>query len=566
MNVEKLSILITKAQMLPTGSGCYLFYKKVSNKNSEILYVGKAKNLKNRVKSYFNKSNKTVKTKNLIKNIDGFDFIVTSSEVDAFVLENNLIKKYLPRYNILLKDDKSYPYVVINMQEDYPRIQYTRKVSFNKGHKIFGPYPTGSNISKVVKILSQQFKLRDCTLKEFKSRSTPCLLYQMRQCSAPCVDKITIQDYKQGLNLIISFLSKRSGRFVKDLEESMDNSAKNENFEYAAVLRDNIQILKDFILSTDLTRIEDQTIDKSVDVIAIFTGINEVDISLSIIRDGRLIGIKNFNFIGTKFEEKDEFTSFIMQYYVSSKDRLPSVIVTNQDEDQHKILEAGIMSLREDFNGKIRKVGRKYKYFFETTLSNAKEKQEYRIKNKNSPFLALEKLKDLLKLSEIPVWIECFDIAIWQGYSPTGSQVVFYNGGPFKKKYRHYHLEELPEGNNDFHMMKELVKRRLNHGELPDLFVVDGGKGQVNAFCEILKEERVSIAVVGIAKSRIKHGSFKKSNVEKSQERLVIPGRINDFILKKDPSLLKLMTGLRDEAHRFSRVLHHKTEKKRLKI
>jgi excinuclease ABC subunit C len=550
-----------KARLLPTKPGCYL----MKNKDQQIIYVGKAKNLRSRVTSYFNNSAKNAKTEILVSHIVDFDFIMTTSDAESFVLENTLIKKHTPKYNIRLKDDKSYPYVVINRNEPFPRLEFIRKVKRTKGVEVFGPFVTGSNVWDIIRILTQSFCLRDCTLTEFRKRKEPCLLYQMHQCSAPCVGKITPEDYEKDMAFARDMFSGSGSKTIKELESRMVKAAENEEFEKAALIRDNLNKLGEFANNFKQENAEHND-EKNLDIVAYYQGENEVDISIYMMRNGVLLGHKNFNFSNLDIVEgvEDSVLNYMFQYYANTYDSLPQLIITQLSDEGNSLLEAGLVTI--DKNIRVRPPHKKYDSFLNLTRDHAFEQQRVRLLHEDSVYVGLNKLKDLLSLKERPVVLECYDVAIFQGSSPTASQIVFHDGKPDKKNYRYYHLEERPEGNNDFAMMRELIIRRSDNGSLPDVFIVDGGMGQVNIFREALRELNIAIPVVGIAKSkniRTKEG-FKSEDIKKSEERLIIPGRSNPYFLNQNRSLFKIIVQMRDEAHRFSRKLHHKEETKRV--
>lgn len=556
--------LLEKAKHLPTKSGCYLMKRKRAGVE-EILYIGKAKNLRARVSSYFNSSEKSPKTQILVSHIQDFDFIMTKTDAEAYILENNLIKKHIPKYNIRLKDDKSYPYIQIDMSEKFPRIIYTRRPKRKNKVKLYGPFTTGSNIHKISRILTKSFTLRDCSLEEMRRRTRPCLIYQMRQCSAPCVDYISSEKYHQDLNNVINFFEGRSTQVFKTLEERMFTEAEKEHFERAAEIRDSIEELKAFSSSYQKQNVELST-EKDFDIVAYHVGELEVDISIYMMRSGILLGHKNYHFgKGDSEEENHElFQTFLFQYYANTKEKLPSRIYIDEKKNDLAMISEAFKEVVDEAIEVQKPIG-KMKSLYELTYDHAREHQRFRVKNMDGPWIGLNKLKELLKLKETPKILECFDVAIWQGKSPTASQIVFRDGKPDKSQYRYYHLEERPEGNNDFAMMKEVLARRLKKGKLPDVFIVDGGKGQVSSFLAVLEDFDLDIPVVGIAKIKTsKKDSFKDKEVSSSDERLIIPNRINPYILKKTPSLMRIVVQMRDEAHRFSRKLHHKKEKDRI--
>ncbi len=562
---EKRSIMTVKceekARLLPSKPGCYL----MKNKHDQIIYVGKAKNLRLRVSSYFNQSPKGAKTEILVSHIIDFDFIITENDAESFILENNLIKKHTPKYNIRLKDDKSYPYVVINNNEAFPRLEFIRRVKRGKGIDVYGPFVTGSNIWEVMSILTKSFSLRDCKLNDFKSRKEPCLLFQMKQCSAPCVGKISEEDYSRDLNLARDMFSGNGSKALRELEKKMHEAACLEEFEKAAQTRDHLVILSDFANNFKQANAELDSA-RDIDIVAFYQGEIEVDLSIYMMRNGVLLGHKNFSFSNLEIldEAEEVVNNFLFQYYSSTYDSLPLLIVTQMSDESNDLLEKAMGTLIE--NVRVRPPQKQYDSLLNLTRDHAFEQQRVRMLHEDSVYVGLNKLKDLLGLRERPVVLECFDVAIFQGTSPTASQIVFHDGKPDKKKYRYYHLQERPEGNNDFAMMQELITRRSDNGNLPDVFIVDGGLGQVNIFKEVLKELNIQIPVIGIAKSKVvrtKNG-FQNEDIKRSEERLVIPGRTNPYRLNQNRSLFKIIVQMRDEAHRFSRKLHHKEESKRV--
>lgn len=538
----------------------------MKDKNGRVIYVGKAKKLKSRVVSYFNKSVKGLKTEYMVGHVESFDFIITRSDAESFVLENNLIKEHSPKYNIRLRDDKSYPYVQVNWNEVFPRLEYVRRPKKGKGKQLFGPYPPGSNISMIMRVLTKSFGLRDCSLTEFRGRKTPCLLHQMHQCTAPCVKLIDEKKYEDLLESTIGFFQgpTKAKRAITKLEEKMSQYAENEEFEMAALTRDNIQILNEFLEKSFDQKVESLNTDNNIDVWSYWNGNEEVDITVYMIRSGLLLGHKNFNFVkGEVIEEIDEeILSKVVQYYADPEQVNPEMVVLDFEESEIASMKEALKTFGVE---KVQGLSKKYWPLIEMSRKHAEETQRVRMTNMDSVFMGLNKLKDLLNLKERPRILECYDVAIWQGSSPTASQIVFEEGKADKTKYRYYHLETRPEGNNDFAMMREVISRRLDNGDLPDVLVIDGGVAQVNTVIAVLNELKMEIPVVGIAKSKdLTTGDYRAKDVVRSEERLIIPGRSNPYILTKCPPLFKILVTMRDEAHRFSRKLHHKAESKRV--
>jgi len=329
-------------------------------------------------------------------------------------------------------------------------------------------------------------------------------------------------------------------------------------------MRDNIVLLEQFLQQSFDQKVEHLDSEKNIDIWSYFEGENEIDLSVYIVRGGLLIGQKNFNFLKNEFieEVKEEFFLKIIQYYSETQDVFPDFVVVDDSEENLQTLDEALKLIGEM---KLHRNTRKYQSLLNMCSLHARECQRVRLESEDSIFVGLHKLKDLLGLRERPRILECYDVAVWQGSSPTAAQIVFEEGKPDKKRYRYYHLQTRPEGNNDFAMMKEVVSRRIEKLHLPDVFIIDGGIAQVNVVLEVLKEMDLKIPVVGIAKSKeLTRGNFKSLELDKSEERLIIPGRANPYILKKCPALFKIIVSMRDEAHRFSRKLHHKTESDRV--
>jgi excinuclease ABC subunit C len=554
--------LLHKAQLLPEEAGCYL----MKDHEGQVIYVGKAKRLKQRVTSYFNQSIKSIKTEFMVNQVVDFEFFITKSEVESYVLENNLIKKFVPKYNIRLRDDKRYPYIELNPQEPFPRLEFTRKITKDKKNKIFGPFPTGSGLTEALRSMTKAFRLRDCSDHEFKSRKTPCLLFQMHQCSAPCVGEISKEKYQESLDYSLMILQggRKAQKAIEKLYQEMETASDEEAFEKASMIHSQIKNLEYFLNQQESQSVESLKEEKNSDIWGLFIGEKELDLSLYQVRKGNLLGQKTFHFLLEDLwqSQKDDLITFFLQYYAQTLEPLPDHLIFDFFADVEELKEALKKVTQHEM--KIWYQKKKYHSLIEMAQRHAEESQRMRIAEKESLFFGLKKLKELLNLKELPRKIECYDIAIWQGQSPTASQVVSTDGKLDKKLYRYFHLQVRPEGNNDFAMMKEVVERRIQHGDLPDVFLIDGGIAQVNTVVKVLEEFKVDLPVLGIAKAKdINRGNFKKET-KMSNERLIIPGRMNPYLLDKDPALMKIILPLRDEAHRFSRKLHHHAEKNRI--
>ncbi len=553
---KKIFALLEKAKTLPHAAGCYLMRQE-----DKIIYIGKAKDLNKRVQSYFKLPIRDHKTSILVSHITDFDFILTQDEVEALIVENRLIKQYHPRYNIRLRDDKSYPFIVVDYQEPFPRPRLERNVRRSQcaDYLVLGPFVHGSNIRDVLRILIKVFKLRDCSLAEMKRRKEACLLYQMQQCSAPCTKQIEESEYSRQLERALAFFKGQESAVLEYVESLMEQAASEEQFEQAAIFRDALSVLKEF--STFYQEYQQSLIDNfsSVDIVGFYIGPQEIDCSIQLIRHGKLLANQHYNFLHSDLESHAaQLLSFLIQYYQNFPAELPANLLVDLPRNELQQLQQIFTSA--NMHTKVRINNRKFKRLLELVAKDAQEQQRVRLQNEQSPFVGLRQLQQLLKLSEMPRRLECYDIAIWQGSSPTAAQIVFEDGKAIRSAYRHYHLQLRDEGNNDFAMMSEVLVRRLKYGALPDLFIVDGGVGQVNVFYQLLVEHKVDIPVVGIAKSKL----IDRSKGEYSEERLILPGRKNPILLKKYPALFRIIVQMRDEAHRFSRRLHHHQEQQRV--
>ena len=436
---NKLTLLQALAKELPTSSGCYL----MKNKAGETLYVGKAKNLRSRVGSYFNRSDKSAKTEALVSHIESFDFILTVNEAEALVLENTLIKKFRPKYNILLRDDKSYPYVFIDLETPFPSVNVGRNIKAKKGRLIFGPFPTGFNIKEIVSIVSKVLKLRDCTLRDFSSRKRVCLLYEIEQCSGSCVGKIDKLSYESDLKRAIDFFSGREQNLILFVESLMKRASVEENFEKAIYYRDYLNKLQEFV-SSEKNRFADfGSSHKNFDLISFESAEDESDLVVTSVRQGLLIGNRSFSLPYDERELLEAIPTMLFEFYKSNEVNLPREVFINLPEEE---LEALSKAQSLTFH----RIPKTLIGLYELGLEQALQNRRLRAEKKDHVFLANKELMNLLHLKDPPRKIECFDIAIFQGEAPTGSKVVLLDGIPLKEEYRYYHLELREDGNNDF--------------------------------------------------------------------------------------------------------------------
>lgn len=539
-------------KLLPDSPGVYL----MKDEFDDIIYVGKAKSLRNRVRSYFRKGNHTYKTKVLVSHIRDFDYIVTDTEVEAYILEANLINKYQPVFNIRLKDDKTYPYIKVTLNEDFPRILKTRIVK-NDGAKYYGPFTNVENLHRIIDVLKDVYKLRTCRkdLKAGKPEKRPCLNYHIGKCLGPCIGAISPEEYRARVQEACQYLSGHQGDLLKKLEEEMYQAAEERNFERAAHLRDSIKALK------SLTEQQKVMYDKNInqDVIAVVIGEDgQSCVQLLIIRNGSLIGQEYYIMEGTEEEgEKDILESFLPQYYERALE-IPDEILLSTEIERMDLLQDLLRRKKgRKVTVSIPVIGEKRK-LVEMAYNNGVEslkREAVREKYKRSRTTdAVVKLGEILELEKPPVYIEGFDISNIQGIDPVASMVVFKDGQPAKDNYRRYKIKTV-EGPNDYAMMKEVVERRYRRvleeeRPFPDLILIDGGKGQLRAAYEVLEELEIShIPIIGLAERN---------------EEVFLPGRSEPVIIPKNSPALHLLQRVRDEAHRFALNYHRKLRSRRL--
>ena len=532
-----------KLKDLPISPGVYLMLDEFQ----QVLYVGKAKNLKNRVKSYFlNSSNKTEKTMLLVAKIKDFRYIVTSTEVEALVLENNLIKQYKPYYNILLKDDKSYPYIKIKMSEDYPRIEITRKLRAD-GSKYFGPYMIGLSIKDTMELIHSIYPVRSCTGDLKKNRAKrECLNYHIGRCLAPCTGRVSSSEYKETIKKVMSFLSGNDKEARAILEDKLHKAVEREDFELAIQYRDSLELLDKIIRKQSVNLPKDLNID-------IFSYANNGlygVINYTVVRGGKVVGSENLP-INEACEPEEVLSTYIMQFYEKNPIVCEEICISH---------ELSFMTELQDYLSSIK--GQKINLHHPkggvrgqlTTLllNNASESLQKTVtKIATTEALtrgAVDQLKDYLDLPKPPKRMECYDISNISGTDKVASMVVFINGEPAKERYRRFRIKTVV-GSDDFASMREVLSRRVNEfsssdisfSEIPDLIIVDGGKGQLSSAVSIL--EGTGISVIGLAKR---------------EEEIFKPYISEPFILPRDSLALKLCQRIRDEAHRFAITYHRK--------
>lgn len=576
--------LLEQAKQASTAPGVYL----MKDQSGVILYVGKAKVLRSRISSYFQKAeHESPRTQMLVGKIDHFDVILTETEAEALILECTLIKKHRPRFNVMLKDDKTYPYIRIQVQDDHPRLEWTRRVR-KDGARYFGPFPSAWSARQVLKLLTEEFQLRDCSDNTFRHRSRACILYQMEKCSAPCVEMVSQVEYRNQIEQAIEVLEGRGEALIQKLTAEMDQAAEEMEYEVAAQWRDQIQNIQIVTQTQGVVEPGQKGLERNRDVIGIAQKGSEAQASLLQIRSGRLIAVRHFHLQNTDSELSQSaiLLEFLGQYYYrydeeKSKEPLDSEEVSLEkggvyDGEVKEVLVTELPDELEWFDQvrntsdisipEIRVPETKEDHrLLNVAQANAQHALETQKRaGVDHGVKALEEIQTKLHLDRLPTRIECYDISNIQGDDAVASRVVFVDGAPDKNLYRRYKIKTV-EGANDFAMMKEVLGRRFSReeDEFPQLVVVDGGKGQLSQAVAILEELNVQgVQVVGLAKARTE-SDFKSKEVDSTQERIFIPNRKNPIPLYPQMSSYKLLTHIRDEAHRFAVSYHRMVRSKR---
>ena len=559
LNVRNENSVINRLKLevrkFPSDSGVYI----MKNNNDKIIYVGKAKSIKSRVRSYLGQNLDSPKTAFLVKHINKIEYIVTKTEEEAFLVEASLIKKHKPRYNIRLKDDKSYPYIRVSLSDNFPRVYLSRKV-LKDGSLYFGPFSSGWIVRETIRFLNQTFKIRDCTNAFMNSRKRPCMTYQIGRCKAPCVNLVSSKEYSNDIQGALKFLRGNNKSLLKKIEKEMDIAAKEERFEIAAKLRNSLYSAKQVL---EKQSVVSHKVNINQDVISFCADERGTLFEMLHLRKGRMIGSRS-HFLSKVYFNKvsdqcDLLINFLNQYYVDNF--IPDQILTPIDlgEDLRKLFER-VLFERSEFSTKIKfPTDGQGQRLLNIADKNAQEHFKEHVQKTDIKMKGLKMIQEKLKLPNLPLRIECYDISHFQGKETVASQVVFEEGVPSKEHYRRYKIKTV-KGNDDFASLKEVLIRRLHHTEYddPHLVLIDGGKGQLNKIIRVLKDlKREDIPVASLAKARTL-GDFKRSEVTKSKERIFLPGRANPITFASNAEALHILVGLRDEAHRFALSYHRK--------
>lgn len=529
-----------QARNMSSAPGVYIF----KDRQGKVLYVGKAKNLKKRVQSYFQSGRPhDGKTAVLLTKITSIETILTRTEQEALILESNLIKRHRPRYNIHLKDDKRYPFLRFNVTQPYPNLNIVRKIK-DDGARYFGPYASSAAVRQTLKFIHKTFKLRKCRTKTFASRIRPCLNYQMGLCLGPCCMEVNPKVYAEIVDEVTAFLLGRTPALIRKIKKEMQSAAEKQAYENAAMYRDKMVALektveKQVSVTTDL---------KDRDVISMVVDESHSVFSLLRVRGGFLLGGRLFVFDSAVGHANDRMSVFLRQLY-SGKQEIPPQILVNHLPEDHKLIET-VLSENRDAKVKLHRPLRGEKVrLIDMAEQNAKRGLKDQLERISTHRDLMLRLKNRLRMETLPQRIECFDNSNLSGTLPVAAMVVFHQGQPHSSSYRRYKIKNDGKPDDYAHMAEVLsrrYKRREENMPLPDLLIVDGGKGQLNVALAVLAGLGMTgqFSVAGIAKKDETRGD--------ETDKIYLPQRSNPVNLSKDPDVLLLLQRIRDEAHRFA--------------
>lgn len=545
-----------KIESLPAQPGVYLF----KDKKGTILYVGKAGNIKHRVSSYFQRAGeKDAKTLLMLEKVEDIETIVTDTEKEALILEDNLVKEHHPRYNVKLRDDKRYPCLKLSMEEEFPTLKIVRKIEKDRS-LYFGPFPSATSLKETLKLIRRLFPIRTCLDTKFSSRLRPCINYEMGRCSGPCCGEIDSIQYREIIHQVRMFLEGKNRDLLEDLKKKMEKESEELHFEAAARIRDQIRhiehvIEKQKIVSRDFL---DQ------DVIGFYRHDHTIVIHPLFVRGGKLLGGRGFAFPGTALPDEEVLSSFIRQYYHEGKFIPEQILIPkpmpeqNSEEQRLTELKGKKVSLLVPRRGER-------KNLLLLAHENAERFHIAKAQVEKDGEKLLEALKEQLHLTKMPRRIEAFDISNLLGGYAVGSMVSFEDGKPDKDRYRHFKIKTV-EGADDYGMMYEVLLRRygkaVEANDLPDLVLLDGGKGHLNVAQEVFKELQIKgVDLVSLAKGKAVIGQ-ESSPPEKTEEKVFRPHIKEPFRFMRTSPVLHLLDHIRDEAHRFAITYHKKVRKK----
>lgn len=527
---------------LPDKPGVYI----MRNKDNDIIYVGKAVSLKNRVRQYFRKNNKTARIEKMVSQIYNFEYIVTDNEAEALILECNLIKKNRPKFNVLLKDDKTYPYIKVEVQNDYPNVFITRRY-INDGSKYFGPYASAGSAKEMVDFIKSKFKIRQC--KKFKSNRRACLNYQIKKCLAPCMNYISKQEYREQIEQIIMLLEGKTEQIIKKIETEIKNASEKFEYEKAAYLRDKLNAIKNITERQKVSNISEN----NIDVIGLARNEYAICIEIFFVRNSKMIGRDHYFFDNLKdMNNKEILLGFIKQYYIGTPN-LPNKIMLQEEIEDKIVIENLLTSLAgRKVMLKTPLKGEKLR-FVEMAQRNALITLQNKEKDK---ITILNELKECLKINFLPRKIEMFDISNISGQYLVGGMCVSQDGIIKKNLSRRFKIKDV-QGQDDVKCMEEVLTRRLKHsienskgdfGDFPDIIFADGGINQINAIKKAILKYNLNICVFGIVKDS-KHVT--RALINENRQELNITDNVKNFI-----------TNFQNEVHRVAIEYHRKLRDK----
>jgi excinuclease ABC subunit C len=538
-----------KLESLPARPGVYL----LRDGRAKVIYVGKAKSLRSRVRTYFRGGDERSQVRFLMQRVATFDVLVTATDKEALILENNLIKQYKPRYNIRLKDDKSYVSVKVTVRDEWPRILVTRRI-VQDGNRYFGPFASAYSVRETIDTIRKVIPLRTCSDGVFRNRSRPCLEYQIKRCLGPCCLPVDPNEYQAHLRQAMMLLSGKRVQLVQQLREEMTKASDELRFEEAARLRDRLRAI-------EKTQERQQAVSHGggdQDIFAFYREGGFIEAQVLFVRDGKLTGNQVYRVDDFELPDEEVLRALMTQFYQGIRYVPDEIIVPLLMEDA--VERAEILSERKGRRVEILRPQRGDRVrLLEMAYENAVQSFRERQDGERQYELVGDELRKRLHLRNAPKRIECFDISNIQGRLAVGSMVTFDEGQPDTARYRRFRIKTV-SGADDFRMMYEVLQRRYSRakqeGSYPDLLVVDGGKGQLNVAVEVLRDLEISeVDVVGLAKMRVERAP-RASVVERSEERVFLPGRRNPVILRRNSNALFLLQRVRDEAHRFAVTYH----------
>ncbi len=558
MNARPSSTLATFLSNLTSEPGVY----RMLDDKGKVLYVGKASNLKKRVNSYFNKHNAGAKTRSLVSQIVTIDVTITRSETEALLLESSLIKSLRPKYNVLMRDDKSYPFIHVSHANAFPRLEMIRSKKKPQKGEFFGPYPSVTAVRETLGIIQKVFKIRNCSDSFFSGRSRPCLQYQIKRCSAPCTAYISARDYQQSVDDATRFLQGKSQQILEELAKRMEDAVANLAFEEAALLRDQIKNLRLVQEQQGIVQLRGDA-----DVIAIEARPGFACIQCVTVRDGQVMASQSFFPSVPKQrlveDDTDEslwqqvFEAFVAYYYIDIPERIPALILTDRAVDDAQIVQTMLSELRgKACHIKTRPRGVKARWL-DFALNNLRMVIAERVTSTALMKLRYQSLEELIRVSTPILRMECFDISHTQGDETVASCVVFDANGPCKREYRRFNISGITPG-DDYAAMEQAITRRfkrlVEEKRLPDVLIIDGGKGQITVARRVFSALGVEgVRLLGIAKGPDRKAGW---------ERLILADETQEITLPSDSPALHLLQQIRDEAHRFAITTHRKKRQK----